>query len=74
MLSNRPPSLRNYLLAGAVVGFLVGAALAVFGARVAMSSATQVVTLGAFGAALGGLVAAVVYLVADWRHEHPHLR
>jgi hypothetical protein len=34
----------------------------------------QVVLLGVLFAALGVLLGAVVYLVADWRHEHPTLR
>lgn len=71
----RPPSLRNYLVAGAVCGFLAGAALALFGEEVPVSSPLQqVVVLGLFAAALGGLVAAVVYLVVDWRRDHPNLR
>lgn len=74
-MSNRPPSLRAYLLLGASVGFLIGAALAIFGHDVPMASiAYQVLSLGVAGAALGGLVAALVYLLVDWRHEHPRLR
>lgn len=69
------PHLPPYLVAGAVVGFLVGAGLAVFGAETPMSSVLQqVVLLGALFAALGILLGAVVYLVVDWRHEHPPLR
>ena len=71
----KPPSLRNYLLTGAVCGFLVGAALALFGEEVPMSSPLQqVAILGLFAAAFGGLVSALVYLVADWRHQRPRLR
>ena len=54
---------------------LVGAALAIFGVETPMSSVVQqVVLLGVLFAALGVLLGAVVYLVADWRHEHPTLR
>ena len=69
------PPLPPYLVAGAVLGFLVGAGLAIFGAETPMSSVLQqVVLLGGLFAALGVLLGAVVYLVVDWRHEHPTLR
>lgn len=70
-----PPHLPPYLVSGGVLGFLVGAALAIFGVETPMSSVLQqVVLLGVLFAALGVLLGAVVYLVADWRHEHPTLR
>lgn len=60
------PDLATYLVRGGVVGFLAGAALAVLGPQVAFSSVLQqVVLLGVIGAALGVLVASVVYLVVD---------
>lgn len=69
------PHLPPYLVSGAVLGFLVGAGLAIFGAETPMSSILQqVVLLGVLFAALGVLLGAVVYLVVDWRHEHPTLR
>lgn len=69
------PDLATYLIAGAVLGFVAGAALAIFGEAAPMSSLVQqVVILGAFAAALGALVAAAAYLIADWFHDHPGLR
>lgn len=69
------PHLPHYLVSGAVVGFLSGAGLAIFGEETPMSSMLQqVVLLGALFAALGVLLAAMVYLVVDWRHDHPRLR
>lgn len=69
------PDLATYLITGALVGFLFGAGLAVFGAQTPMSSVLQqVVLLGVMAAALGALVAAIVYLVVDWFHDHPRLR
>lgn len=74
MPDRRAPRLKIYLVTGAVCGFIVGAGLALFGEEVPMSSPLQqVVILGALAAALGVLVSALVYLVADWRHEHPRL-
>lgn len=69
------PDLATYLVVGAVLGFVAGTALAIFGQAAPMSSvAQQVVLLGTPGAAVGVLLASIAYLVADWFHDHPRLR
>lgn len=68
----RTPDLAAYLRAGGVTGFLLGAAVALFGRSTDISSPLQqVVLLGVIAAALGVLVASVVYLVVDWYRHLP---
>ena len=57
----RTPNFLRFIGTGALVGFVVGALLAVFGEPVSgYSMATQVGYLGVMGACVGGLLAAVV--------------
>lgn len=63
----RRPQMVRFLVVGAVLGLLAGAALGYFGPATQRSSVGQdVVLLGAVGAIFGTLLSAIVYLVADW--------
>lgn len=74
--ARREPRLVPFLVSGAVLGFVAGWALAVlrddaapaFGQRTAGISVQSTITyLGLFGAFVGTLLAALLYLLADRR-------
>lgn len=63
----RRPQMVRFLVVGALIGLVAGGALGYFGPATQRSSVGQdVVLLGTMGAVFGALIAAVVYLVADW--------
>lgn len=63
----RRPQMVRFLVVGAVIGLVVGGAIGYFGPATQSSSLGQdAVLLGAVGAIFGALLAAIVYLVADW--------
>ncbi|GAA5168558.1 hypothetical protein [Ornithinimicrobium tianjinense] len=60
------PDLVRFLVSGALLGAVLGGVIGYFGPDAANSSLVQeVVLLAAIGAIFVGLLAAVVYLVAD---------
>lgn len=64
----RRPQLSRFLVAGGVLGFVLGALLGLLGPDAPTSTQGQeVVLLGTTGALLVGFLAAVVYLVLDRR-------
>lgn len=66
----RRPDMVRFLVAGAFVGFVVGAIIGRYGPDAPTSSALQeIILLGGVGALLGLLVGAIVYLVADRRSQ-----
>lgn len=75
--SRRPPRFLPFILTGAVLGFVVGASLSVFGwfedpdPVVASNYAPSAGLgyLGFLGAVLFGLLAAVLALLVDRRHD-----
>lgn len=63
----RRPQVVSFLVVGAIIGLVAGGSLGYFGPATQTSSTGQnVVLIGATGAAFGALIAAIVYLVADW--------
>ena len=75
--SRRPPRFLPFILTGAVLGFLVGAAVSVFGwledpdPTVASNygASAGIGYLGFLGALLFGLLAALLALLIDRRHD-----
>jgi uncharacterized membrane protein YphA (DoxX/SURF4 family) len=67
----RTPNFTRFLLVGAVLGFVVGAAIAVIGPRAGnYSTNTAIGYLGVLGAVIGLALAGAVALVLDWlRHR-----
>lgn len=65
---SRRPRMVPFLATGAVLGFLAGIALMVLGPESDVSGAGQeFVILGATGALFGGLLGAIVFLLAERR-------
>jgi purine-cytosine permease-like protein len=67
----RTPNFTRFLVIGAILGFVVGAAIAVIGPQAGnYSTNTAVGYLGALGAVLGLALAGATALVIDWlRHR-----
>jgi purine-cytosine permease-like protein len=67
----RTPNFTRFLVIGAILGFVVGAAVAVVGPQAGnYSTNTAVGYLGVLGAVLGVALAGIVALVVDWlRHR-----
>jgi hypothetical protein len=64
----RTPKYTRFIGTGAVIGFIVGAAVAILGAPApGYGVNTQLGYLGVLGAALGALVAGVVAVLLDRR-------
>lgn len=64
----RRPDLKNFLVVGALIGLVAGALLGWLGPSTASRSLGQeIVLLGAIGAIVGGFLASIAYLFADWR-------
>lgn len=62
----RSPRFARFIVTGALVGFLVGAAIAVFTDPAASySTASAIGYLGAMGAGIGALLAALVAVLLD---------
>ena len=68
---SRTPNFTRFLIVGAVLGFVVGAIVAVVGPQAGnYTTNTAVGYLGALGAVLGLALGGVVALVVDWlRHR-----
>lgn len=67
----RTPNFTRYLVVGAVLGFVVGAAIALVGPDAGnYTSNTAIGYLGVFGAVIGLALGGLVAIVLDWlRHR-----
>jgi hypothetical protein len=67
----RTPNFTRFLLAGAVLGFVVGAIIAIIGPQAGnYSTNTAIGYLGVLGAVIGLALAGAVALLLDWlRHR-----
>lgn len=65
----RSPNFKRFIITGALLGFLVGFAAAVFGDPApSYMAGSQLGYLGVMGAALGALVAGLVGVLVDRNH------
>lgn len=64
---HRGPRMVPFLLTGALIFALIGVVLAATGPTSGAASAGQeMIVLGGAGALVGGMVGAVLYLIAEW--------